>query len=233
MSCPYDCQTKRTAPNLDEIINKDPLGEFFVWWRDGSATKVQDFERCLSVATRESDLQEFLSSNPILLAQQLGGGHGRWVIPQKRLGSEHVTDFIVGEKSSIGFEWYAVELESPQAKMFTKAGNPTQKLTHAIRQIQDWRAWLQRNQNYAALPRIEGGLGLTDITANLPGLILIGRRKDIDESTKERRRQMANDLRIRIHSYDWLLSQGGLLGVTTAQRKCGTARLGGEAGVGA
>ncbi|HYJ86644.1 MAG TPA: hypothetical protein VEW46_11350 [Pyrinomonadaceae bacterium] len=65
-------------------------------------------------------------------------------------------------------------------------------------------------KNYAAIPRIEGGLGLTDITANLPGLILIGRRKDIDESTKERRRQMANDLRIRIHSYDWLFSQGGL-----------------------
>lgn len=146
----------------------------------------------------------------MLLAVQLGGGHGRWVIPKKRLGSEHVTDFIIGEKSSIGFEWYAVELEGPKAKMFTKAGNPTQVLTHAMRQIHDWRAWLQTNQNYAARPRKAGGLGLSDITTDLPGLILIGRRADIDESTNRRRRQMMQDSRIKIHSYDWLLDSGGL-----------------------
>lgn len=140
----------------------------------------------------------------MLLAHQLGGGHGRWVIPKVRLGSQHVTDFILGEKSSIGFEWHAVELESPRAKMFTKIGNPTAALTHAIRQIQDWRAWLQRNQNYAARPKNESGLGLTDIAPTLPGFIFIGRRADISDGTKELRKQMSHDLNIRIHSYDFL-----------------------------
>lgn len=74
----------------------------------------------------------------MLLAQIVGGGHGRWVIPRQRLGAEHVTDFLVGEKSSIGFEWLAVELESPKARMSRKSGDPTQTLNHAVRQITDW-----------------------------------------------------------------------------------------------
>jgi len=199
-----------TGPDKQEIINQDPLGEFLVWWLDLSKNHFRRFKKCLSVATREEELQEFLSANPMLLAVQLGGGHGRWVIPKKRLGSEHVPDFMIGERSSIGFEWHAAELESPKSKMFTKAGNPTKELTHAIRQIHDWRRWLQLNQNYASRPRNESGLGLTDITAELPGLILIGREADGDESSIGRRRQMANDLRIKIHSYDWLLGSGGL-----------------------
>ena len=148
--------------------------------------------------------------NPMLLAVQLGGGHGRWVIPQKRLGCEYVTDFVIGERSSIGFEWYAVELESPKAKMFTRKSDPTKELTHAISQIQRWRRWLQLNQNYASRPRNDVGLGLTDITPDLPGLILIGRRADINEASNGLRRQMASESRIKIHSYDWLLGSGQL-----------------------
>ncbi len=194
-----------TVPDRQQIIREDPLGEFLVWWLDLSRNHFRKFKKCLSVATMEEELQEFLSANPMLLAVQLGGGHGRWVIPKKRLGSEYVPDFMIGERSSIGFEWHAVELESPRVKMFTKAGNPTKELTHAIRQIEDWKRWLQLNQNYASRARTESGLGLTDITADLPGLILIGRRADIDETSNGRRLQMANDLRIKIHSCDWLL----------------------------
>jgi hypothetical protein len=199
-------------PNRDEITERDPLGEFLVWWKDFSQDDVEKFARRLSTATREEDIQKFLSKKPMLLARLLGGGHGRWVIPKQKLGSQYVTDFIIGERSSIGFEWYAVELEGPLAKMYTKAGDPTCKLTHAIRQIQDWRAWIQRNQNYAARNRSENGLGLTDIVSAVPGLILMGRRSDVSAGTSERRRQMVLDLNIKIHSYDWLLeSERGLI----------------------
>src|SRR5205814_237122 len=150
-------------PDRKKLIADDPLGEFLVWWMDVSSGHFRKFKKCLSVASGESKIQKFLTANPMLLAVQLGGGHGRWVIAKKRLGSEHVPDFMVGERSSAGFEWYAVELKSPKAKMFTKAGDPTHQLTHAMRQIDDWRAWLQTNQNYAALRRNAGGLGLTDI----------------------------------------------------------------------
>lgn len=141
-------RSARSASEHDEfiadIIRKDPLGEFLVWWPHFSRKDVTAFKKCLARATRETDLQKFLAVNPMLLAQQLGGGHGRWVIPQKRLGCQFVPDFMVGEKSSAGFEWYAVELESPTAKMFTKAGDPSRQLNHAMRQISDWRSWLER-----------------------------------------------------------------------------------------
>ena len=89
--------------------------------------------------------------------------------------------------------------------MFNRHGDPSQHLNHAIRQITDWRAWLKSNQAYAARPKTEGGLGLTDIDANVKGLILIGRRAAIDPETNARRRQLVQDLNIDIHSFDYLL----------------------------
>ncbi|GAH81964.1 unnamed protein product [marine sediment metagenome] len=188
----------------EDIPANAPLKEFFVWWDNISKKDLTALKKLLRATEKEHDLQEFLQNNPIHLIQHLGGGHGRWVIPKQHLGAEHVTYFLIGERHSVGFEWQAVELENPNAPMFTKQGDPSKQLTHAIRQILDWRAWLQRNQNYASRSKIKCGLGLTDIVSTIPGLILIGRRKEIAPITNERRRQIVHDLNINIHSYDFL-----------------------------
>ncbi|WP_088252923.1 Shedu anti-phage system protein SduA domain-containing protein [Fimbriiglobus ruber] len=192
--------TKREA-----ILARMPLREYFVWWMGVRKKDVNALKRCLATASREEDLQQFLTVNANLLIRHLGGGHGRWVIPKKKFGSEFITDFVIGDRNSDGFRWQAVELESPKSRMFTKAGNPSANLTHAIKQIQDWRAWLVKNQNYAARSVAENGLGLTDITARIEGLVLMGRRSFNDDSTKEIRRQMSDDLNIRFHSFDFLV----------------------------
>ncbi|MFC1805789.1 Shedu anti-phage system protein SduA domain-containing protein [Planctomycetota bacterium] len=163
-------------------------------------------------------MQRYFEDHPEFLVQVLGGGHGRWVIPQKRLGSEHVTDFLLGERHSFGYEWLAVELESPKRRMFNRSGDPSATLTHAIRQIHDWRGWLKRNQPYASRPREESGLGLPDIDCNVTGLVLIGRRDDVDPSTNELRRQMVTDLRIQIHSYDYVLDPSPAIGILQSIR---------------
>lgn len=194
--------------NAWDALKDDPLKDYFVWWLKVTVRHANALERCLDAATREEDVQAFLAANPMLLIQHLGGGHGRYVIPKKKLGSEYVTDFVIGERHSGGYEWQAVELESPKARMFTKKGDPTKELNHAIKQIHDWRAWLEKNQNYAANSRTAQGLGLTDIISNLPGLILIGRRSSDDEKWRSLRRQMANTLNIRIHSFDFLVDNG-------------------------
>lgn len=204
---------------LAEILAADPLKDFFTWWDHVTASDYAALKAALDSAKREEDIQHFLQEHPACLIQHLGGGHGRWVIPKQRLGSEHVTDFMIAERHSFGFEWQAIELESPLRPMFNKNGDPSQYLNHAIRQLTDWRAWLKANQAYAARPRSEGGLGLTDIDANARGLILIGRRESIDAETTARRRQMVQDLNIDIHSYDYLLaSMQGRLGVHAASR---------------
>ena len=181
------------------------LPEFFVWWDTIERQDLELLEEQIASAKNERDMQTFLETNPQFLIQHFGGGRGRWVLPQGSLGSEYRTDFIVGDKNSFGHEWEVVELESTKARAFTKAGNPTSQLTHAIRQITDWRAWLKRNQNYAARSRAEQGLGLVDIDANVRGLVLIGRESAVDPSTSDLRRQMVQDLKITIHTYDWLI----------------------------
>lgn len=191
--------------SLDEFRRADPLKEFFVWWDRVSPEDYESLQQAINNAKREEDIQQFLQTNPHFLIQHLGGGHGRWVVPKQKLGAEHVTDFLIAESHSFGYEWQAVELESPLRLMFNKNGDPSQYLNHAIRQIMDWRAWLRSNQAYASRPRAENGLGLIDIDSNVKGLVLIGRRAGVDAETNARRRQLVQGLNIEIHTYDYLL----------------------------
>jgi len=195
-------------PSRTELIRTEIWGEHFVWWDEPLEGTAGGLRELLASSPNERNVQKYLEVNPGLLVRILGGGHGRWAIPQKRLGSEHVTDFVLGERHSGGYEWLAVELESPKAKMFNKNGDPSAALTHAIRQIQDWRRWLKSNQNYASRPRTDNGLELPDIDGNVAGLVIIGRRDAINPLTNGLRRQMVQDLRIQIHSYDYLLGLG-------------------------
>ena len=184
------------------LLKSLPLSEFFV-----ERGPVAEGQRALAVVLdsgHERDAQRALEDHPRLLIHNLCTQIG-WVVPQKRLGSEYVTDFLIAERLSPGFYWQAVELESPKAPMFTKSGDPSRQLTHAIRQVQDWRTWIASNQAYASRSRRENGLGLEEISPNLPGLILIGRRHAVDPATNALRRQMMSDLRIEIRTFDSLL----------------------------
>jgi len=193
-------ELRRVLQGADEL---DP--EFFVTWDSIEQRDVSAFEQQLTQASSERDMQAYLEAHPTMLIQQLGGGAGRYVIPHQRLGAEHVPDFLIGERDSDGFHWTAVELEDPTSEPYTKKGGPAQSLNHAIRQIQDWRAWLTANRDYATRPMAEQGLGLVDIDGQVPGLILIGRREMKERATKGLRRQMRKDLDIEIHTYDFLL----------------------------
>lgn len=185
----------------------EPLAAFTVWWDDILPEDGDALEHALETAKNERNMQSFLESRPLLLVQHLGGGHGRWVIPQKKLGSEFVTDFMVAERHSYGYDWQAVELESPSARMFNQNGDPSAALVHAQRQILDWRSWLTDNLGYARRDRDMNGLGLSGIQPKVPGLIIMGRRADVPKGTERLRRELFDAMDIRIHSYDWLLDR--------------------------
>ena len=87
------------------------------WWADLTYDDVSKLERTIESAKKEEDIQKIITELPLLLVQHLRAG-GRWVLPKQKLGAEHVTDFIIGEKHSFGFDWTAVELESPKADMY-------------------------------------------------------------------------------------------------------------------
>ncbi len=121
---------------------------------------------------------------------------------------DEVAAFKTALEASDDFVWYAVELERPQAKMSNKNGDPSAALTHALRQISDWRDWLSRNLDYATRPRDRSGLNLTDIHPELDGMIVIGRDAEVDRratALRWQRRERAH--RVKIETYDWLLAQ--------------------------
>lgn len=187
-----------------DIVAEGALPEFFVEWEAITQHDVKELARLLDRGRGERPVQAFLQCHPQVMVQLVRGGWSRWVIPQKRMGDKHVTDFIIGERDSLGYHWHAVELESPTAKLFTQAGDPSAALTHAIRQVQDWRSWLNNNLEYARRDRVDGGLELRGIRPDVPAKIFIGRRSMLDSDTQRRREQMSHDSGIEIHTFDHL-----------------------------
>ena len=190
----------KPRPSLEERVARHPLGEFFIQWDNVYRQDVKELERVIASARDERTMQRYLEAHPYLMIQHLGGGHGRFVIPQKRLGAEFVPDFLLCEIDSIGPHWKLVEIESPRGLRAKKNGEPTAHLQHAINQIQDWRRWLTEHIAYA-----REGLKLEGISGNVPGLVIMGRRGD--GADPERLRQILEQNRIEVHSYDWLLTQ--------------------------
>ncbi|MGW9567009.1 Shedu anti-phage system protein SduA domain-containing protein [Prescottella equi] len=195
------------ARKAREAAAEPSLTEFLTSWDDITQEDVDEFRAVLLEATSEPPLAAFLRERPHLLVQSLSGGHGRWVIPEKKFGDHYKGDFMIAEKSSIGFEWLAVELEGPQRKMFNLNGDINYWLNHAIQQINDWRNYISDNGDTVRRPRDRHGLGLVDIDSDVRGLVIIGRRDETPSSTNSRRRRLAVNNNLDIHSWDWLVEQ--------------------------
>ena len=181
------------------------LDQHSVLWDRVTVEDADSLKELLERDPDEHSMHRFLKDNPQFLVQALTGGHGRYQISKPRLGAEFVPDFLIAEESSIGLEWYAIEIESPRVEAHTTNGLQSHHLTHAIGQIRDWREWVMNNLDYARRPREQDGLGLIGIDNRVAGLILIGRRNEHPKRYNQFRRQMIDRERIVIHSYDWLV----------------------------
>lgn len=167
--------------------------------REPAARTVEDFERVLGDAADERPLQTFLASFPVLLAPLAQPGGTLWCLDRPRLGAEFIPDFALASITSVGFQWTMIELESPIEKALTKRGLPAKKLAEALKQTRDWRTWLTDNVAYA-----RSELGLKDIEASCPAIIIIGRRGSLDPKQVKTYRALSAD-GISVMSYDRLL----------------------------
>ncbi|HKQ03875.1 MAG TPA: Shedu anti-phage system protein SduA domain-containing protein [Blastocatellia bacterium] len=109
---------------------------------------ILNFETALQSGHEEA-IQVFLEEHPIFLG--FLGWHG--IVKSKfRLADAFIPDFI-----SIGSYPFSnrpqplvtfIEIERADMPLFTKSGDPTSFLTHAIRQVQDWKRWVTDNRMY-------------------------------------------------------------------------------------
>lgn len=211
---PDDLALRVHHTSRERVLAQDPLARFHVWWDDITEADVLAYEAVLGEAQSEAPLQRHLTDHPMILAQFLDGGHGRWVIPHKDFGGRFEADFVVGHRwSGPTWEWVLVELQTPKlagprnpdGRLFLRNGRMCEQLDEGLRQINEWRRWIAANRDTAQRPRVEMGLGLTAIEADPPGLLLIGREADLTAEHAQMRQQWAKQHNVKIHSYDWLI----------------------------
>lgn len=195
-----------TTSRSTNFANYRRLAPYELPDRAPSSAAIRELEELLdSGERREEPYQQLLTRNPEFLAMTVVGGWKTFVIPKVRLGTEHVTDFLVLGLNSVGPQWMTIELEAPRHLTLTQAGRLSGPTRHAIDQIRDWREWLTQHVSYAQSPQ---GLGLHGITARAPGLVIIG-RDDPSADRDAARSQPAENEHIQVHSWDWLLRHAG------------------------
>lgn len=195
---------RRAAPSLWSIAKRQDLSEFVC----EDVLQVDDLVELDAVITKAQDerpIQKFLEKNSQILAA-LFGRNEKYFISQKRLGSEFIPDFIVGDVDSMGIHWVLVELETPKSGIYLNNARSFDRAARAgHQQIIDWRNWLGENISYARRKRSENGLGLFDIHDRSKALVLVGRRKLMPETKDAQRLELLKANNIEIHTYDWLL----------------------------
>jgi hypothetical protein len=158
---------------------------------------IADYIKLLDYNASEAEVHDFLASHSYFFNTILRMYGASPLYSKIRLGSQYEVDFAFFDTGSYGTEWYLVEIEAPSKRMFTKAGDPTSFLTHAIQQVRDWHTWIHENLDYARklMPHIEYPLGY----------VFIGRRAHLTHDTKIKLRRMAHDHRMfmHIHTLDW------------------------------
>ncbi len=195
--------TPRTLPEF-EIGNLQP-----------SAVALNSMAARLDRSRDERPLQRLFEEHPNLLTSLVGGGHGRWCRPKPSLAGQYEPDFLLGERSSVGHEWYAVELERPRAGALTKEGLLSRQLNTALRQVRQWRAWAGKNVQWLE------DQGYLDIDGDFAGYyIVIGRRQTWNKEMKAIYRELSSD-RIWVMSYDRVLA----LAIEEAQLRARLPRL--------
>jgi len=123
-------------------------------WGGGNLAKIKtailEFDSVLN-QNSEQVVQEYLERNPFIFEFLSDDGEG-FIASQFRLADKHIPDFIIFSRD----RWSnnpcllctLIEIETPSMPLFTQGGNPTSQLTHAIRQVQDWKNWVRNNGQY-------------------------------------------------------------------------------------
>ena len=173
------------------------------------------YQKALAAKPSERKIHAFLKEHPFLVLNGVFGGTVALervrLYSELKFGAEFVADFAMAQTDSDGTRWTFIELESPQAPLFTKSGDPTKQLTHGLRQMHDWSAWLKDNQAYASktLEKYYGkvahawGWGFERQSAFL---LVIGREEMLTKKTRRLKAEMNDrDPRQQIATYDRLM----------------------------
>lgn len=151
---------------------------------------LEAFEELLNAEPSEEAVQQYLTENPVLLDPTALS-----VKAKHRLGSEYVTDFVV-QRSQGDYE--LVEIEPPSMRLFNANGDPSARLSHAQKQVEDWREWVAENVSYARQ-------SMPDVTEPR-GRVVMGRRSHLTQQTERALRRRNQELHhLTVETFDDLI----------------------------
>lgn len=165
---------------------------------------------------REESIQKYLEENPQILTATFGMPEWAYniVIPKFRFGSDYISDFVIITGQSYSYWIYLIELEPATEKIFNKNGNYAKRLNNAIKQVDEWGDWINRNENYFkesllnSIKKIDCAFQETfDYTRRFIVIkkIIIGKRTMLTEEDNRRRAIEYEKKGIEIVTYDRLV----------------------------
>ena len=170
------------------------------------ASDVAKFQRMLDSKVREHKLQEFLAARSYFFNRMLDPYIATPLYSKIRLGHHYEVDFAWLYHDSFGPEWRLIEIEKPNTSLFTKSGNASAALTHALQQASGWCDWVHNHLEYARtiMPRIKYPFCY----------IFLGRRSELTSSNRERLKRFRYERRgeLEIHTLDWFLQSAEWFG---------------------
>ena len=192
---------------------------------------VKSFTSVLAKATTERAVCSWLKRNPLVISHGLGGFPGK-VVAEFPFGSDFRADFVRLTGFSGGFDIDFVELEPPNAALFTKSGAAAKRLNGALAQINSWRSYIEtgrqsvlrelskftqnreliwKRQDHEPIDNVGWHLYNPKASLNWQYHIIIGRRKRLSEEELFKKATFLRDYTINVMTYDRLLETAKML----------------------
>lgn len=156
------------------------------------------------------DKKAYFIIGSILLNNYKFGHHETFLFPEFLLGNSYKADFLLVGRSSGGYEFVFVELESPVGRIATKNGDLGEVFRKGLSQIGEWNAWLEAN--YVSLQETfqkykHPEISLSDEFIRLDKTrihyaLIAGKRKDFSNKTYRIRREFIDKQKTTILHYD-------------------------------
>jgi len=185
--------------------------------KNKSSDLIAKFKKTLtgrSKSKNENEIQKFLEKHteliplPFILNHRL---HMNAVISKFRIAEHLVADFAFLTKCSDFWHLVLVELEASNKRIFTKAGQKIvfhNEFNKAYDQILSWRSYILDYQNFVkqkiSCLLMPPKMGINPIRFKY--VLLIGRNKEKNTSTKSKLFAQKNSDDIRVMTYDSLIS---------------------------
>lgn len=177
--------------------------------------QIEEFKTLLDKDVSETSMQTFLEANPEIFTSLLHnyrtGHHSAIVIPKQEIrprlkltdDNGLIPDFIIGGKSSDGWNWWIIELKGPSQTIFSQSTSETyfnSEMNKGICQLLNYIDFCSEQQS-----NLRDSFGLQGFREP-NGLILAGREKEFtDDNGKRKLKASWNRLlmgKLELRTYD-------------------------------